>query len=147
MEGFEDCPVVLVARHLEGRHECTYTYVMLQPAAANPTSPALLALLQPFQHRTVKARCARCNLILGELEAPHAEMFAYIDHANPDGYRRGGRHVTPRPHIRRGEYGSDDPIGGKLLFRCKCGADIQRNKVRLVPAFVRAAAAGTSILL
>jgi hypothetical protein len=126
------------------------TTVMSMLQRADPTSPALLAMLQPFQHRTVQAQCARCDRILGDLEAPHAEMFAYIDHflaGSPSRTSPSGT-VTPRPHIRRGEYGSDaDSIGGKLLFGCKCGADIQRNKVRLVPAFVRAAAAGTSIRL
>jgi hypothetical protein len=110
------------------------------PQTVDPYDPRLLALLEGLRRWHVPAECAKCGRILGKLEALHPEMWAVIDHYSKD--------QRARPHITRGEFSTEShALTGTLVFHCKCGADIQRNKVRLVPAFVRAANAGTTLKL
>jgi hypothetical protein len=112
----------------------------------NPEDRKLLAMLASVPDRPVRVRCARCDRVLGDVWAPSRHWWAYIDHVGDD--------ARSRPHIARGFAGRRIPGGvpenevtGTLLWKCKCGADIQRNRVGLVPAFVRAALAGSPLIL
>jgi hypothetical protein len=99
-----------------------------------------------MQTRDVTAKCESCGRVLDVLTIVNGidekpEVWPSLK------YRPGVPSVS-RLHIRRASFKIGVPLGSAHLgWRCKCGRDIQRNRQRLVPAFLAAARAGVDLRL